>query len=61
MPGDDYTPILYVFANLDDEDYITTGSGDERGCMLNLEEGQILKITWTGVMASKFDGEAIEW
>ena len=58
IEGDEYTAILYLFDSSDAEKHTTRGSADENGCMMNLSEGQILKITWTAVNASKFN---IEW
>ena len=59
IPGDDYTAVLYVYNSDDLENSVSSGSASESGCMLNLQEGQILRITWTAVNASKF--VPLEW
>ena len=60
IEGDGYVPVLYVYNPDDLENAVASGSAKEAGCVLNLQEGQILKITWTGVNVSRFSSDFTE-
>ena len=55
IEGDDYTPVLYVYNADNLKEKIDSANASNTGCMLNLREGQVLKITWTATITSKFD------
>lgn len=60
VEGDGYTAVMYVYNPDDLEHEIASGSGNEKGCVFNLKDGQIFKITWTSVNAARFNPEWIE-
>ena len=55
IEGDDYTPVLYVYNADNLKEKIDSANASDVGCILSLKDGQVLKITWTATITSKFD------
>ncbi len=55
IEGDDYTPVLYVYNADNIKEKVDSGTASDIGCILSLRDNQVLKITWTAAITSKFN------